>query len=114
MLSRQRREGCQPGASPRVSRPRPLSRPERAEGFPAHFQGAQKSMDSETQGVALGLHPAALSAPKDVNLAKPSRIHGVHILDSERARALVKCKISACICCRSEAGNIQARRKAKR
>lgn len=30
------------------------------------FQGASPSMDSDTQGVALGWHAPALSAPEDV------------------------------------------------
>jgi len=47
-----------------------MGRPEGAEGLPAPFQGATQSMGSETQGVALGLHPAALSAPEDVLEAK--------------------------------------------
>jgi len=34
--------------------------------IPAPSQGAPRRIDSETQGVALGWHPAALSAPGDV------------------------------------------------
>jgi hypothetical protein len=35
---------------------------------PAPFQGAKRSVDSGTQGVALGYHAPALSAPEDVDL----------------------------------------------
>jgi hypothetical protein len=33
-------------------------------GIPAPLQGAPQSIDSETQGVAPGWHPPALSAPE--------------------------------------------------
>src|SRR3977135_1924016 len=48
--------------------PRSLFRPARAEGIPAPLQGAL--IDSETQGVALGYHAAAPSAPEP-KLYKP-------------------------------------------
>jgi len=35
---------------------------------PAPLQGAKRSVDAETQGVALGWHAPALSAPEDVDL----------------------------------------------
>lgn len=40
-----------------------IVRPEGAENSPAPLQGAQQLIDSVTQGVALGWHAAALSAP---------------------------------------------------
>ena len=59
--TRQRRVGCQPGATPRGSVPRTCTAL-KGRRNPAPFQGAP--FDSQTQGVALGLHPAALSAPQ--------------------------------------------------
>jgi len=35
---------------------------------PAPLQGAKRSVDDVTQGVALGWHPPALSAPEDIGL----------------------------------------------
>jgi hypothetical protein len=39
---------------------------------PAPFQGAPESNDCQIQGVALGLHPTALSAAEDVDLFEAS------------------------------------------
>ena len=47
-------EDDSPGQRPGYRAPCKLNRPERAEGNPAPFQGAPQSMDSGTQGVALG------------------------------------------------------------
>jgi hypothetical protein len=56
-----------PGERPRESSPGIIVRPARAEGILAPLQGAQRLGDFATQGVALGLHPAALSAPEDID-----------------------------------------------
>src|SRR5467141_3884301 len=55
--------GNAPGTCPRY-----VLRPARAVGIPAPLQGAP--IDSETQGVALGYHAAAPSAPEP-KLSKP-------------------------------------------
>src|SRR5467141_1059855 len=60
-LTRQRRGACQPGATPR-ERVRGTSSALKGRRIPAPLQGAP--IDSETQGVALGCHAAALSAPE--------------------------------------------------
>jgi hypothetical protein len=70
ILSRQRRGGYQPGATPRVSFPVVIVHPEGAKGLPAPLQGAPQSIHSETQGVALGWYPAALSAPQILNFVE--------------------------------------------
>jgi hypothetical protein len=60
-LSRQGRGVCQPGATPR-EHVRGTSSALQGRRIPAPLQGAP--LDSETQGVALGWHPAAPSAPE--------------------------------------------------
>jgi hypothetical protein len=59
--TRQRRIGREPGATPRGSVPRTCIAL-KGRRNPAPFQASP--FDSQTQGVALGLHPAALSAPQ--------------------------------------------------
>src|SRR6267378_4359366 len=66
-LTRQRRGACQPGATPR-ERVRGTSSALQGRRIPAPLQGAP--IDSETQGVALGYHAAAPSAP-ELKLHKP-------------------------------------------
>jgi hypothetical protein len=66
MVSRQRRGGSHLGATPREEHPDNIVRPERAEGS-CTLQGAGRSLDAGTQGVALGYHASALSAPGDVD-----------------------------------------------
>src|SRR6266550_4955695 len=65
-MTRQRRGACQPGATPREHARGAFSALQ-GRRIPAPWQGAP--IDSETQGVALGLRAAALSAPES-NLCK--------------------------------------------
>jgi len=63
--SRQRREGNQPGATPRVLRQTRCVRPEGAE-CPCALSGRIAIKYPETRGVAPDWAPSALSAPKDM------------------------------------------------
>jgi uncharacterized protein DUF2442 len=89
--------GNAPGSCPHI-----VTRPERAEGFLRPFRAHNILMGSETQGVALGWYPAALSAPQDMDLVVPwlnrcgrkcmrKATHKVHVsssqIDSAMARA---------------------------
>src|ERR1700730_400025 len=71
MLTRQGRGACQPGATPREG-VRGTSSALHGRRIPAPLRGAL--LDSETQGVALGYHAAAPSAPKP-KLYKPENVH---------------------------------------
>jgi|SRR5665213_2103012 len=65
VVSRQRREGRQPGATPRESWLAAISAL-KGRRSPAPLQGANHLPRAETQGVALGWLPMALSAPEGV------------------------------------------------
>src|SRR6266481_4678590 len=67
MLTRQQREACQPGATS-PERVRGTTSALKGRRIPAPLRGAP--IDSETQGVALGYHAAAPSAPEP-KLYKP-------------------------------------------
>jgi len=53
--------------------------------FPAPFQGAPQSVDSETQGVAQGQLAAALSAPEGVDFVEARKAHPANVFVSSRS-----------------------------
>ena len=87
--------------------PRTVARPESGES-PALFQGAPQSMNSETQGVALGKHPPALSAPKDmplVELWKSQAVATLFLLCPGNCEMAVSTRNAAARLCAGAAGS---------